>query len=471
MDSREAEHFRKMAYDMVDYMINYFTTIRERRVLPLVKPGYLRKLLPSKPPEDPDKWSDLMKDIERVIMPGVTHWHSPHFGAYFPAANSPPAILADILSDTIGCIGFSWIASPACTELEMVMMDWLAQLLGLPHHFLFSKTGKGGGVIQGTASESCFVCLLAAKHRMIKNKMADGEDNEHSVASKLVGYASKEAHSSIERAGMLGMVKIRLLESDKNCSLRGATVEEAIANDKRNGKIPFMIIATLGTTSTLGFDDLVELGKIAQKEGLWLHVDAAYAGCSFVCPEFRRLMNGIEHVDSFSFNPHKWLLVNFDCSGLWVKNTDDLSHAFMVNPAYLKHAHQDKVPDFRHWQIPLGRRFRSLKIWFVLRLYGAEGLRNYIRRHVQLAHKFEAYVKSDDRFEVIYPVVLGLVCFRLKGSNEQNERLLNRINNAGQIHIVHTICKGSFILRYAVCSLFTTSADISKAWQAVCEQL
>ena len=304
----------------------------------------------------------------------MTHWHSPNFHAYFPTANSYPAILADILSGSLACIGFTWKASPACTELEMVMMDWLAKMILLPSYFLFSSKGKGGGVIQGTASEATLVALLAARNRILTS-------DESIDSSKLIAYTSEQAHSSVERAGLLGGVKIHFVKANPvNLGLEGSALEEAINEDKSKGLIPFFIVATLGTTNTCAFDNLAEIGPVANQNNLWLHVDAAYAGSAFICPEFRDKMAGIEYADSFNMNPHKWLLVNFDCSTLWFKDASHVVDSFSVDPVYLKHEMQGKVPDYRHWQIPLGRRFRSLKMWFVFRTYGVKGLRQHIRK-------------------------------------------------------------------------------------------
>lgn len=317
----DSDTFKDFANEMIEYIINYVENIRDRRVLPTVKPGYLKPLLPSEAPQTPENWKDIMADIERVIMPGITHWHSPKFHAYFPTAQSYPAIVADMLSGGIACMGFSWLASPACTELEVVMLDWLGKMLDLPKEFLTSGGGKGGGVIQGTASEATLVALLGAKARKIrqvKEQHPEWTDNE--IVGKLVAYSSCQAHSSVERAGLLGGVKFRLLEVDSKYKLRGESLAEAIRKDKEQGFIPFYVVATLGTTCSCAFDRLDEIGVVANRENIWLHVDAAYAGSAFICPEFRYLMKGIELADSFNFNPHKWMLVNFDCSAMWLKD-------------------------------------------------------------------------------------------------------------------------------------------------------
>lgn len=465
MDPKQFSEFAKC---MVDYITNYLENIRDRRVLPTVEPGYLRPLIPDEPPQTPEKWQDVMSDIERVIMPGVTHWHSPRFHAYFPTANSYPAIVADMLSDTIACIGFTWIASPACTELEVVMLDWLGKMLDLPASFLACSGGKGGGVIQGTASEATLVALLGAKAKMLRTvKEQHPEWSDYDIISKLVGYSSDQAHSSVERAGLLGGVKFTLIPADNNYQMRGDALQAAIQKDKQAGLIPFYVVATLGTTNCCAFDRLDEIGPVCKQEEVWLHVDAAYAGSAFICPEYRYLMSGVEFADSFNFNPHKWMLVTFDCSAMWLKDPSYVVDAFNVDPLYLKHDMQGSVPDYRHWQIPLGRRFRSLKLWFVLRLYGIENLQKHIRKQIGLAHEFEEYVKADDRFEVIYKVLMGLVCFRLKGSNEINETLLKRINAHGKIHMVPSKIHDKYFLRMAVCSRYTESEDIRLSWEEV----
>nr|XP_009940044.1 PREDICTED: aromatic-L-amino-acid decarboxylase isoform X5 [Opisthocomus hoazin] len=373
----DAAEFRKRGREMVDYIADYLEKIDKRQVFPDVEPGYLRPLIPDCAPQDPESFEEVFKDIEKIIMPGVTHWHSPYFFAYFPAASSFPALLADMLCGGIGCVGFSWAASPACTELETVMLDWLGKMINLPEDFLAGKDGRGGGVIQ--------------------------------------------------------------------------------------------FCATLGTTPCCSFDKLLQLGPICNKENIWMHIDAAYAGSAFICPEFRHLLNGVEFADSFNFNPHKWLLVNFDCSAMWVKKRSDLTGAFKLEPLYLQHHHQESglVTDYRHWQIPLGRRFRSLKLWFVLRMYGVTGLQEHIRKHVRLSHQFEHLVLQDARFEICAEVVLGLVCFRLKGSNELNKALLKSINEAKKIHLVPCHLREKFVLRFAICSRTVESTHVNFAWQHI----
>ncbi|KAH3798066.1 aromatic-L-amino-acid decarboxylase-like [Dreissena polymorpha] len=467
----DAEEFRRRGKEMIDYVADYLENIRERRVFPEVEPGYLRKLIPGEAPEEGESFENIFKDIERVIMPGVTHWHSPHFHAYFPTANSYPAIVADILSDAIGCIGFTWASSPACTELEVVVLDWLGKMLDLPESFLACSGGTGGGVIQGTASEATLVALLSARAREIfRYKQTNGHVDDGVIMSKFVAYCSDQAHSSVERAGLIASIRMRKLPTDADCSLRGQTLRDAINKDRAQGLIPIFVCATLGTTPSCAFDNVKELGTLCQGESIWMHIDAAYAGSAFICPEFRPLLDGVELAESFNFNPHKWLKVNFDCSTMWVKDSNLLTEAFNVDPLYLKHDNQGAMPDYRHWHIPLGRRFRSLKLWFVLRTYGQKELQNYIRKDVTLAHQFEGMVVADDRFEIVGKVVMGLVCFRLKNaSNATNERLLKAINADGRIHMVPSEVRGVYFLRFAVCASRTTESDVSFAWDVIRE--
>ncbi|XP_044309327.1 aromatic-L-amino-acid decarboxylase isoform X3 [Varanus komodoensis] len=432
----DATEFRKRGKEIVDYIADYMENIEKRQVYPDVEPGYLRPLLPDSAPEEPERFEDVFKDIERIIMPGITHWHHPCFFAYFATANSFPALLADMLSGGIGCMGFSWAASPACTELETVMMDWLGKMINLPPQFLVGNGGAGGGVIQGTASESTLVAMLAARTKAICRALSENKDlTQGDVIGRLVAYASDQAHSSVEKAAVIAGVKIKEVPTDDTFAVCGSVLRKVIEEDKASGLIPFFFCATLGSTPCCSFDKLLELGPICNKENIWMHIDAAYAGSSFICPEFRYLLNGVEFADSFNFNPHKWLLVNFDCSAMWVKNRSDLTSTFKIDPLYLKHEHEESglITDYRHWQIPLGRRFRSLKMWFVFRMYGVKGLQEHIR----------------------------------KGSNELNEALLQSTNNARKIHLVPCYLREKYVLRFAICARTVESAHVQFAWNHI----
>merc|ERR1712042_2221 len=431
MDSAE---FQLRGREMIDYIVNYLENVGDRRVTPDVAPGYLRPLLPATAPENPEPWEDVMHDVEDKIMVGMTHWQHPRFHAYFSSGNSYPSILADMLSDAIGCIGFSWAAGPSCTELETIVLDWMGQMLGLPASFLVSGVNsRGGGVIQSSASECILDALLAARALAIKRlKLVYGDHVEDGVLlSKLVAYCSKEAHSCVEKASMIGFVKIRILEPDSNHQLTGKTLQEAMEADIEKGLHPFFVTAVLGSTGMCAFDLVDEIGPVCQAKQAWLHVDGSYAGNSFICPEMRHLMRGIEYANSFNINPDKWMLTSFDCSCMWVK---------------------DQV------------EFRALKLWFVIRSYGVSGLQAYIRNHCKLAKVFEQLVRQDDRFKVVNKVQVGLVCFKLVGNNDLNKKLLSMINNSGRLHMVPTYMKDEYVIRMAVCAENATEDDMQIAW-------
>ncbi|KZC08499.1 Histidine decarboxylase [Dufourea novaeangliae] len=454
---------------MVDYIADYLENIRSRRVYPAVSPGYLRNVLPSSAPVDGEPWENIFADIEKCIMPGVTHWQSPHMHAYFPALNSPASLLADMLADAINCLGFTWASSPACTELETIVMNWLGKMIGLPEEFLHRPGGSGGGgVIQTTASEATLVCLLAARTRAIRDVQQNEPDRlPAEINSRLVGYCSDQAHSSVEKAGLIGLVRMRYIESDDELSMRGEGLLEAIIRDRADGLLPFFVCATLGTTGACAFDNLKEVGQVCVENGLWLHVDAAYAGSAFVCPEFRGWLQGIEYADSIAFNPSKWLMVHFDCTAMWVKSSQALHRTFNVDPLYLKHENSGLAIDYMHWQIPLSKRFRALKLWFVIRNYGITGLQKHIREGVRLAQKFEALVLADARFEIPAARHLGLVVFRLRGENNLTERLLKKMNTRGRVHCVPAALHGKYVIRFTVTSTNTTNEDILRDWAEI----
>ncbi|XP_018373394.1 PREDICTED: aromatic-L-amino-acid decarboxylase-like [Trachymyrmex cornetzi] len=427
MDTSEFVEFAKAT---IDYVADYTNTVRSRNVLPDVEPGYLSKLLPKEAPQKSEKWQEVLKDVEKYIMPGVTHWTSPYFHAYFPSGNSFPSLVADIVSSAIGCI--------------------------VPIY------------LSGSASESSFICLLAAKERTVRRvKQLHPELDEDRIKAKLVAYTSTQSNSSVEKAGILGSMLMRLLPVDDKCSLRGETLKKAMQEDMEKGLIPCYVVATLGTTSTCAFDNMDEIGLICKEYDMWLHIDAAYAGAAFICPEFRYLMSGIQYVDSFNVNVHKWMLVNFDASVMWVKDSRRLEETFSVNRIYLSHDKEGLLPDYRHWQVPLGRRFRSLKLWFVMRIYGVQGLQEYIRNNIKLAHCFETYIRSDDRFEITTEVILGLVCFRIKGDNSLTKELLDRLQAKKKVFLVAGTYHDKLIARFVICSRLCREEDIAISWNEI----
>uniref|UniRef100_A0A667X4K6 Histidine decarboxylase n=1 Tax=Myripristis murdjan TaxID=586833 RepID=A0A667X4K6_9TELE len=445
----QAEEYNRRGKELVDYITEYLGSIRERKVIPDVKPGYMKELLPDSAPTEPEEWETIFKDIERVIMPGVVHWQSPHMHAYYPSLTSWPSMLGDMLADAINCIGFTWASSPACTELEMNVMDWLCKALGLPSFFLHHHPdSRGGGILQGTVSESTLVALLAARKDKILQLRAElDQDVDDSVLnSRLVAYASDQAHSSVEKAGLISLVKIRFLPTDEQFSLRGDTLKQAIQEDRSNGLVPVMV------------------GTRCAEEGLWLHVDAAYAGSAYFCPELRWSLEGIEYAHSFVFNPSKWMMVHFDCTAFWVKDKYKLQQTFSVDPVYLRHENSQAATDFMHWQIPLSRRFRSLKLWFVMRAFGLKNLQAHIRHGVEMAKLLESQIRRDPIFEVPAERHLGLVVFCLKEGNDLTQELLRRLTRSGTMYLIPADLHTKRIIRFTVTSQFTTSDDILKDW-------
>lgn len=361
------------------------------------------------------------------------------------------------------------MSSPVCTELEVLTMNWLGKLIGLPEEFLNCSSGPGGGVIQGSASEATLVGLLVAKEKTVRKLIKLNPDlDEDEIKPKLVAYTSDQCNSSVEKAGLLGSMKMRLLKADSNARLRGETLKQAFEEDRAQGLIPCYVIANLGTTGTCAFDALNEIGPVCKEADVWLHVDAAYAGAAFMCPEYRHLMNGVEYADSFDVNAHKWMPVAFDCSAMWVKNGYDLINAFDVQRIYLDDVETDiKIPDYRHWQMPLGRRFRSLKLWMVMRIYGAEGLRDHVRTQISLAQHFANLVRADDRFLVEPEPSMALVCFRLKDGDNINKKLLKNLTNKKKVFMVAGSFRERYVIRFVVCSRLTNKEDIEYSWNEI----
>lgn len=454
--------FRRAAHAAVDWVADYLAGIERHPVFPRVQPGEIRARLPNQAPETAESWDAILADLDRVVLPGITHWQSPMFFGYFPANASGPAILGDLISSGLGVQGMMWATSPAATELETHVLDWMVDLLALPDRF--RSTGRGGGVIQDTASSASLVALLVARER--KTGFAT---NRTGVQGTLTAYASSQAHSSIEKAAGIagiGRENLRLIQVDATYALRPDALEQAIQADLAAGHTPFFVSATVGTTSSTAIDPVREIGEICRRHGLWLHVDAAHAGSAAVCPEFRWIHDGLELGDSYCFNPHKWLLTNFDCDCFYVADRAALIQTLSILPEYLRNRATESgaVFDYRDWGIPLGRRFRALKLWFVIRAYGAEGLRAHIRRGVALAQEFAGWVRADDRFELCAPVPLNLVCFRLKAGDEANEHLRDALNASGEMYLIHTKLDGKVVLRLAIGGTHTERRHVERAW-------
>lgn len=462
------EQFREYGRAVVDWIADYYARIESFPVLSQVKPGDVRKLLPREAPQQPEEFSIILRDIDQVVLPGVTHWQSPNFFAYFPANASGPAILGDLLSSALGVQGMLWATSPACTELETHVLDWLVPMLGLPKKFLSS--GSGGGVIQDTASSSSLCAMLAARERATNYRT-----NKQGCHDRLIAYTSNQAHSSLEKAAMvagIGIENLRLIDVDGNFAMRLETLAAQIRSDRDNGFTPFFVSATVGTTSSNALDPLEQIGAICAENNAWFHVDAAMSGTATLCPEFRYIQAGIELADSYTFNPHKWMFTNFDCNCFYVADRKSLIDTLSILPEYLRNqaTESGEVFDYRDWHIPLGRRFRALKLWFVIRHYGVEGLQFHIRRHVELAQQFLRWVQQDSRFEVAAPAPLNLVCFRHRGGDKSTEELMNRLNKSGDLYLTHTRLNDRFTLRFCVGQTNTEQRHVERAWQRIQEE-
>ena len=461
------EEFRKAGREVIDWIADYYEKLGMFPVMSQASPDEVRSKLPPHPPVDGESFKDVMKDVEDIILPGISHWQSPNFYAFFPANASGPAILGDLLSSGLGVNGMLWATSPACTELETHIMDWLVEMLDLPKKFLSSS--DGGGVIHDTASSATLCALLAGRERA-----TNYGSNKSGIKSDLTVYTSNQAHSSLEKAvkiAGLGKDNLRLIEVDETFAMMSEKLSAAIEQDLKNGKKPAFVCATSGTTSSTAFDPLPQIGKICKEKNIWLHVDAAMTGTAALCPEFRWVHEGLEMADSYCFNPHKWMLTNFDCDAFFVSDRKALLTTLSILPEYLKNkpSISDDVIDYRDWQIPLGRRFRALKLWFVIRHYGINGLQAHVRKGVELGQLFKSFVDKDDRFEIMAPAPLNLVCFRAKTSDKINEAVLLKLNSSGKMYLTHTKLNNKYTLRLCVGSPLTEQSNIESTWHQITE--
>ena len=460
-----SEEFRRWGHALVDWIAAYQQRVESLPVASPVQPGQIRASLPAQPPSQGEAFETILADVDRLILPGITHWQSPNFFAYFPANSSGPSILGELLSAGLGVQGMLWATSPACTELETHVLDWLADMAGLPARF--KSSGLGGGVIQDSASSAVLCALLAARER------ATGfQTNESGCTGQLVAYTSPHAHSSVEKAvkiAGLGRRNLRLIEADEHCAMRPEALATQIAQDRQAGLVPCFVSATAGTTSSNAFDPLSALGAICRRHGLWLHVDGAMAGAAALCPEFRHFFQGLELADSYAFNPHKWLFTNFDCDCFYVANRAALIKTLSVLPEYLRNQATESgaVIDYRDWQVPLGRRFRALKLWFVIRHYGVQGLQYHLRRHVELARQFASWLAASPDFQLVAPAPLNLVCFAHRAGDEFNRRLLERLNREGRLFLTHTVLHGRYALRFCVGQTHTGATHVRRAWELI----
>ncbi len=473
-DHLTPDGFRRLAHDYVDWVASYWERVGELPVSPPTRPGDVRALLDAHPPAEPGDLGDVLADLDEVVVPHLVHWQHPSFFAFFPANTSGPGVLADLVSSGLGVNGMNWATGPAVTEVEQVVLDWFVDLLGLPATFRHDHDGPGGGVLQDSASSSTLVALLAARGRV-----STGGD-----LSALRAYASDQAHSSIVKAARIAGLaddQVRLVPTDAAFGMRPDALAEAVAADRAAGLVPFFCCATVGTTSSMGVDPVAEVARTCADAGVWVHVDAAMAGSAAVCPELRWVVDGADAVDSWSFNPHKWLFTTFDCSCLWFADARPVVDALSITPAYLRNEASEAgtVVDFRDWQIPLGRRFRALKPWFVIRHHGSEALARHVREHVRLGRLLADRVLDHPGMTFAAPPALNLVVLRCTArpgesedaADERTESLLAEVNATGRALLTPTVLDGRPAIRICVGQTHTTQVHVDALWDLVVETL
>lgn len=462
------DEFRKHAHELVEWMADYMENVESYPVKSSVIPGEIFSKLPDLPPSKPESFSTLMKDFDEIIMPGITHWQNPNFFAYFPANTSPPSILAEMIIAALGAQCMIWETSPAAAELEEKMMIWLRNMIGLPDLF--------EGVIQDSASTATLAAILTAREK-VTNFQINNEGAANAGIFRV--YCSEQTHSSVEKAakisgiGRKNAVKIPV-RSD--FSIDPEKLKEAIIKDKERGYISCCVVGTIGTTGTTAVDPLRALGEICSEYGIWFHVDAAMAGSALILPEFQWMLDGREYIDSFVFNPHKWLFTNFDCSAFFVKDAATLIKTFEILPEYLKTRTRGQVNDYRDWGVPLGRRFRALKLWSVIRCYGIDGLQTKLRSHIKIAAWLAEQISNESDFEILAPVTICVVCFRYNPEgysenqkNAMNEKLNHTLNDSGSLYLSHTVLNGKYTLRMVTAQTNVTNEHVEKAWSVIKE--
>ena len=460
----EKEAFRRFGYELVDWLADYMSSgVEKYAAMSRVQPGEIRARLPQEPPLQGEHMNRIFEDFQKIILPGMTHWQHPGWFAYFPANNSPASVLAELLTAGLGAQCMIWQTSPAAAELEETVLGWLRGMIGLPAGM--------AGVIQDTASTATLCALLCARE-----KATNFESNEKGLKRPLRVYASDQTHSSIEKGVKIsgyGRENLRFIPTDAAYAMVPEKLEEAVLEDQKKGFQAACVVATVGTTSSSALDPLRPIGEICRRHGIWLHVDAAYAGTAAVLPEKQWILGGVELADSFVFNPHKWMFTNFDCSAYYVRDPGDLVRTFEIHPEYLKTGRDSQVRNYRDWGIQLGRRFRALKLWFVLRSYGVEGIQALVREHLRLAQLFKKWVEADHRFEIMAPVPLSLVCFRFNDGrsdealNTFNKKLMDGVNATGKVYLSHTALNGRFTLRLVVGQRTTEERHVRAAWEFI----
>lgn len=460
------KEFRKEAHKMVDWMADYLENIEQYSVKSNVAPREIYHQIADHPPMEGAPMQQIFEDFKTQIMPGITHWQHPNFHAYFPGNSSYPSVLAEMLTAAIGAQCMIWDTSPAAAELEEKMMEWLQEMLGLPEEWT--------GVIQDTASTATLVSILSARESYSENAI---NARGFSGFTRFKVYCSQETHSSIDKAvkiagiGMDNLIKIGV---DDTLAMQPELLEAAIKQDIKNGSVPLCVIATLGTTGTTAIDPIKAIGAICKKYNIWLHIDAAYAGTVLVLEEYRQIIDGIAQADSFVFNPHKWMFTNFDCTAYFVKDKHLLLNTFEILPEYLKTRVDKQVNNYRDWGIPLGRRFRALKLWFVIRTYGVLGIQERIREHITMTAKLAIQIELQPDFELLAPIHFNLICFRYspKGTaeaqlNAWNEQLIHLLNDSGKVYLTHTKINGKYALRMVIGQTYVQQVHVDKAWELI----
>ncbi|KAF7715062.1 Aromatic-L-amino-acid decarboxylase family protein [Penicillium ucsense] len=509
----DGQQFRAAAHSAIEDIVNYFDSVPDRRVLPAIDPGYLRPLIPENPPTEGETWETIQQDVDTKIKPGLTHWQSPNFMAYYPASVTYPSILGEMYSATFTAPAFNWLCSPACTEMETIVMDWVAKALGLPECFLSTSENLGGGVIQNSASDAIATMLVAARERRVREMvLAEGlqegsmeyEERKMDLQPRLVAIASDQTHSSAAKGALIAGTRFRAVPTrlDENMEMTGARLREVLEKCEKDGLMPYHLTMTFGTTNTCSVDRFAEIKAVLQEkpawQRIWVHVDAAYAGAALVADEWQYIAKDFaEGVDSFNMNMHKWLLVNFDASVLFVRNRLDLTNALDITPTYLRNPYSDMgtVIDYRNWSISLGRRFRALKIWFVMRSYGLNGMKAHIRRTIELGNTFADLVRGrSDLFEIVTKPAFALTVFRIRGSNPANghanghsngqstgvsavrkddaadlvtRQVSEAINSRGEIFITSTVIDGIYVIRVVSANPMAEEKYVRNAFDVV----
>ncbi len=452
------EEFRKHGHEVVDWIANYLETIREYPVLPHVKPGALVDRLPASGPDTGEPMEEILRDFRNLIVPSTTHWNHPRFFAYFATSASGPGILAEMLCAALNVNGMVWKSSPAFTELEQVTLDWLRQWIGLPEGLF--------GIIYDTASTATLHAIAAAR------EMVDPEARVTGDSRRLVLYTSEHANLVIEKSARtlgIGEQNIRRISADAQFRMRTDLLREAIEADKAAGRKPFCVIPTVGTTSTSSIDPVAAIADLAEAYGMWLHVDAAYGGSAAVVPEMQWVLDGSARADSICLNPHKWLFAPVDVSAFYTRRPEMLWRVFSLVPEYVRTQQDPRAVNFMEYGFQLGRRFRSLKLWFVFRYFGREGIVRILRNHIEWARRLAELVEAHPDFELAAPAPFSLVCFRYRGTDDENRALLDAINETGQAFLSHTALNGRIVLRFAIGNIATTWEDIEQVWKMITE--